>query len=232
MAQHTLKHQPTFGMLEVRLAPGEVLVAEAGAMVARQADLGMEVKLNAPAGAGFLGKLRALAVALIRKLVAGETLFVNHFSSPRGGWVWLAPTLSGALRHLVLQGNRMLFSAGAFVASTGDISLRPRFGGLRSLFAKEGLFFLEASGSGELWISSYGAIEEIQCQGSYVVDTGHVVGFDASLDFSIKTPGGGLTGFFGSGEGLVCEFRGQGRILVQSRNLGALVGWISPLLPS
>jgi uncharacterized protein (AIM24 family) len=30
-------------------------------------------------------------------------------------------------------------------------------------------------------------------------------------------------GFFASGEGLVCEFTGQGRILIQSRNLGALV---------
>jgi uncharacterized protein (TIGR00266 family) len=231
LAQHQIKHQPVFAMLEVQLAPNEVLVAEAGAMVARAPHVGMDVKLNAPAHAGFLGKLKAFVIALLRKLLAGETFFVNHFASPHGGWVWLAPALSGAIRHIVLQGNTMLFSAGSFLAFAGDISMRPRFGGCRSLLAKEGAFFLETSGVGELWVTSYGAIEEIYCNGSYVVDTGHIVGFDASLNYTIKAPGGGLVGMMGSGEGLVCEFQGQGRILIQTRNLSALVGWLTPMLP-
>jgi uncharacterized protein (AIM24 family) len=29
----------------------------------------------------------------------------------------------------------------------------------------------------------------------------------------------------------VCEFQGQGRILIQSRNLGALASWLNPFLP-
>lgn len=231
MPQHVIKHQPVFGLLEVQLAPNEVVVAEAGAMVAKAAHVTMDVKLNAPPSAGFFQKLKAFFIALIRRVFAGETFFVNHFSSPHGGWVWLAPTLSGAIRHIVLQGNTMLFSAGSYLASAGNIAMRPRFGGCRSILAKEGAFFLETSGVGELWISSYGAIEEIQCNGTYVVDTGHIVGFDASLNFTIKTPGGGLVGALGSGEGLVCEFQGQGRILIQSRNLGALVDWLTPMLP-
>lgn len=231
MTQHIIKHQPVFAMLEVQLAPNEVLVAEAGAMVARAAHIGMAVKLNAPANAGFFGKLKAMLIALIRKVFAGETFFVNHFSSPHGGWVWLAPALSGAIKHIVMQGNTMLFSAGSYLASSGDISMRPRFGGCRSIVAKEGAFFLETSGVGELWVTSYGAIEEIHCNGSYIVDTGHIVGFDASLNFTIKAPGGGLMGLMASGEGLVCEFQGQGRILIQTRNVSALVQWLTPLLP-
>lgn len=231
MPHHVIKHQPVFGLLEVQLAPNEVVVAEAGAMVARAPHVAMDVRLNAPANAGFFGKVKAFFVALIRKLVAGETFFVNHFSSPHGGWVWLAPSLSGGVRHIVLQGNAMLFSAGSFLAYSGDVSMRPRFGGCRSLLAKEGAFFLEVSGMGELWVTSYGAVEEVYCNGSYVVDTGHIVGFDASLNYTLKAPGGGLVGFLGSGEGLVCEFQGQGRILVQSRNLGALVNWLTPMLP-
>jgi len=231
MPHHIIKHQPVFGLLEVQLAPGEVIVAEAGAMVARAPHVEMDVRLNAPTNAGFFGKLKAFVIALIRKVVAGETFFVNHFSSPHGGWVWLAPALSGAIRHIVLQGQTMLFSAGAFLASTGGVAMRPRFGGCRSLLAKEGAFFLETSGSGEIWITSYGAVEEVYCNGSYVIDTGHIVGFDASLNYKLKAPGGGLVGMLGSGEGLVCEFQGQGRILVQSRNLGALVNWLIPMLP-
>ena len=102
---------------------------------------------------------------------------------------------------------------------------------MRGLFGGEGLFFLECSGNGELFINSYGGIIEIPCNGRYIVDTGHIVAFDAVLNFKIKTPGGGVLGFLGSGEGLVMEFQGQGTIYMQSRNVSALVGWVSPMLP-
>ncbi len=231
MPQHIVKHQPVFSLLEVQLAPGEVLVAESGAMVARAPQVQMAVKLNAPRNAGFFGKLKAFFIAMIRKMLAGETFFVNHFSSPQGGWVWLAPAMSGAVKHFIMQGNTMLFSNGAYLASCGEVLMRPRFGGCRSMIAKEGAWFLEVSGMGEVWVTSYGAIEEVHCNGSYIVDNGHIVGFDSSLTFKIKSAGGGLMGFFASGEGLVCEFQGQGRIFIQTRNLGALVDWLTPMLP-
>lgn len=231
MPQHIVKFEPTFSMLQVQLAPGETLVAEAGSMVARASHVDMQVKLNAGKNPGFFGKLKAMVIAVMRKVVGGETFFVNHFSSPQGGWVWLAPALSGGIKHIPLQGQKMLFSTGAFLASAGDVDLKLRFGGLRALLAKEGAFFLEASGTGEIWVTSYGAIDEVYCNGTYIVDNGHIVGFDSSLDFKIKSPGGGAMGFFASGEGLVCEFTGQGRILLQSRNLGALVEWLSRMMP-
>lgn len=229
--QHMVKYGPSFSMLQLGLGPGETIVAEAGSMVARSKDLHMEVKLNAGRNAGFFGKLKALFIALIRKLVGGETFFVNHFSSPSGGWVWLAPPLSGNIRHIPLQGTPMLFSAGSYLASAGDVDLKVRWGGLRAILSREGAFFVEASGTGDLWVTSYGAIDEVYCNGTYIVDNGHIVGFDASLDFTIRSAGGGLMGFVASGEGLVCEFSGQGRILIQSRNTSALVGWLTPLLP-
>jgi len=231
MPQHVIKHQPTFSMLEVQLAPSEVLVAEAGAMVARAAHVDMRVKLNAGRKPGFFGKLKALFVAFIRKVIGGETFFVNHFSSAQGGWVWLAPAMSGGIQHIPLQGQSMLFSTGAYLASAGEVDLKVRFGGLRALLAKEGAFFIECSGMGDLWVNSYGAVDEVVCNGTYVVDNGHIVGFDSSLDFKIRSAGGGAMGLFASGEGLVCEFSGQGRILIQSRNVGALVGWLMGMLP-
>ena len=218
-------------MLQLTLEPGEVVVAEAGSMVARDSDLLMEVKLNSSKKAGFFGKLKAICVALIRKLIGGETFFVNHFSSPSGGWVWLAPALSGSIQHIAMKGQTMILNSGAYVASIGDIDLKMRWGGLRALLAKEGAFFLEASGNGDLWFNSYGAIEEIQCEGSYIIDTGHLVGFEPSLEMNIRSAGGGMMGFLASGEGLVCEFKGQGRIWMQTRNTGALVGWITPMIP-
>jgi uncharacterized protein (TIGR00266 family) len=229
--QHIVKYEPTFSMLQVNLAPGEVIIAEAGSMVARSSDLAMEVKLNSGRNAGFFGKLKAVFIALIRKLVGGETFFVNHFSSPQGGWVWLAPSLSGGIRPMQLAGNSLIFSAGAFLASSGEVDLKMRWGGLRAILSKEGAFFIEASGNGQVFVTSYGAIEEIHCNGSYIVDNGHIVGFDSSLNFKIRSAGGGLMGFMASGEGLVCEFQGQGRIFIQTRNTSSLVDWITPMLP-
>jgi uncharacterized protein (AIM24 family) len=40
-----------------------------------------------------------------------------------------------------------------------------------------------------------------------------------------------VLGFVASGEGIVCEFNGNGRVYLQSRNLGALSDWLTRLLP-
>ncbi len=229
--QHIVKHEPSFPMLQVGLAPNEVLVAEAGTMVARASTMTMEVKLNAGRSSGLWATVKALFVALVRKLVGGETFFVNHFSSPAGGWVWLAPPLSGSIRHVPLDGRSLILTPGSFVACAGEVDLKLRWASLRAILAKEGAFFIEAMGRGDLWITSYGAIEEIWVDGSYVVDTGHLVAFDPTLSFTLRSAGGGLIGFVASGEGIVCEFSGQGRVLVQTRNTSSLVGWVSKLLP-
>lgn len=44
-----------------------------------------------------------------------------------------------------------------------------------------------------------------------MVDTGHVVAFEDSLSFDVKRVGGLKSTLF-SGEGLVCEFEGDGRV--------------------
>ena len=83
--QQMIKFEPSFSMLQISLAPNETIVAEAGSMVARSSNLQMDVKMNAGRNPGFFGKLKAIFIALIRKMVGGETFFVNHFSSPQGG---------------------------------------------------------------------------------------------------------------------------------------------------
>lgn len=229
---HAITHGPSFAMLRVDLQPGQVVVSEAGAMVARHSNVAMEVKMNAGKSAGFFAKVWTLMIAFVRKIVGGETFFVNHFSAPQPGSVWIAPTLSGQISHRRLNpGEKLVLSSGAFVASAGDIDIKMKFGGLKSILAKEGAFMLELSGNGDLWFTSYGGIHAIDINGPYMVDNGHVVGYEGQITMNIKSAGGGLLGFMASGEGLVCEFNGQGRIYIQSRNLSALVGWLTPLMP-
>ncbi len=229
--QSAIEHGPSFAWLKVGLHPEEEIQAEAGAMVRHDPPIEMTTHLNAGYRPGLWRKLVAFLVALIRKFLGGETIFVNRFRSKGEGEVVLAPSLSGHILHQKLDDDRKLFvQTGSYLASTGTIDTKVRFGGLRSLFGGEGLILLECSGSGDLWMNAYGGIIPIEVNGQFTVDTGHIVAFDGSLDFSIKSVGGFKSLLF-SGEGLVCDFSGQGTVYVQSRNLGALVGWISPMLP-
>lgn len=230
--QHTIEHGPSFAWLKVDLRPGEELQAEAGAMVRKDNRVEFTTHLNAGKRTSVFGKIWALFIALIRKFVGGETMFINRFSASSGGQVVVAPTLSGNIVHKVLENSGKLFvQTGSYLASTGDIETRVRFTGLKSLLGGEGLVLLECQGTGDLWINSYGGVIPIEVNGNFTVDTGHIVAFDGTLDFSVKSIGG-ATSFFFSGEGLVCQFRGRGTVYVQSRNLGALVSWLSPLLPA
>lgn len=230
--QHEIIHGPAFALLRMRLGAGDAFDAEAGAMVTRTDAVGMTVRLNASRRSGALGKIGAFFIALLRRFVGGETFFINQFSTSSGGEVTLAPKLAGAIAQRSLRGDRLLMQAGSYLASSGDIDLRLRWGGLRALLSREGLFFIEASGNGDLFFSSYGGIEAVPVKGSYIVDTGHMVAFEGSLDFRIRAAGGGALGLFASGEGLVCEFTGEGTVYVQSRNISALVSWITPYLPA
>ncbi len=230
---HTITHGPSFAMLRVDLQPGQTLVAEAGSMVARSSHIAMDVKMNAGKKAGFFSMIFNILIAFVRKLIGGETFFVNHFHGAQPGSVWVAPALSGQINYRRLNpGEKLVLSSGAYLASVGDIEVKMKFGGLKTLLAKEGAFMLEVSGSGDLWFNSYGGITAVDITGPFMIDNGHLVGYEGQLQMNIRSGGGGMLGFIAGGEGLVCEFTGQGRVYIQSRNLGSLVSWLIPMLPA
>jgi uncharacterized protein (TIGR00266 family) len=228
----TIEHRPAFAWLRVKLTSGQSVRAEAGAMVMRSPHVEMTTRLNAGLHPGIFRLLWAFFVALLRKLFGGETMFVNDFQTHgEQGEVVLAPSLAGDIVHQrLVAGQRLFVQAGSYLASTGNIDTKLRFGGLRTLFGGEGLVLLDCVGEGDLFINSYGGITPIEVKGSLTVDTGHIVAFDGSLDFKLGVVGG-MKSLFLSGEGLVCRFFGQGTVYIQSRNVGSLASWISPMLP-
>ena len=80
------------------------------------------------------------------------------------------------------------------------------------------MFWLKCSGQGNLFLSSFGAIYEEYVDGEHIVDTGHIVAFEDTLQFELVKAGTSLIGSFLGGEGFVCKFSGQGRLFVQSHN--------------
>jgi uncharacterized protein (TIGR00266 family) len=227
---HEITHGPSFAMLRLDLQPGQECIAEAGSMVARHSHVAMAVKMNAGRKPGLWAKIKAFFIAMLRKVAGGETFFVNHFTASPAGTVWLAPAMSGQITYRRLNGEKLILSTGAYLASVGDVDMKLKFGGLKSLLAKEGAFFLEVSGHGDLWFTSYGSIHAVDINGPFMVDNGHLVGYEGNVSFNIRSAGGGVFGFVAGGEGLVCEFNGQGRVYIQSRNEGSLVDWLTRLL--
>jgi uncharacterized protein (TIGR00266 family) len=93
--------------------------------------------------------------------------------------------------------------------------------------AGESLIMLRASGTGDLFLSSYGAIHPVRVEGSYIVDTTNIVAFDESLTFRVR-PLGGVKSLLFSKEGLVCEFTGTGRLWIQTRSVDSLAAFLHP----
>lgn len=92
------------------------------------------------------------------------------------------------------------------------------------------MFWVKCSGGGELYLSSYGAIHCVEVNGDYTIDTGHIVAFEDSLKFNIGKASRSLIGSFLGGEGLVCKFRGQGKLYYQSHTLPSLGSLLGPKL--
>ena len=210
---------PDYGQLRVQLGPGESFIAEGGAMAWMDSRMSVRARLL-----GGLGR------ALIRKLTGGESLFVGEFAADRGGEVVFSPSSPGAVVQRTMRaGDTITLTAGSFFACTPGIELRTKFGGLRSLFSGEGLFFMECSGTGELFFNSFGSIVEKEIDGSFIVDTSHVVAWEPGLDYSIRGMGG-LKSTLLSGEGLVMRFSGRGRLYLQTRTVSGIASWLTPFL--
>ncbi len=228
---HTIDHGPAYAMATIDLDPGEAVTVEAGSMVGMSDNLEIKTHIGGT-NTGFFGVIFNFILAIIRKFLGGETLFVNTYTPGRSGSgkILVAPALSGDIIHYKLDGARTLMVQGSsFLASSGNIKVKTVFGGLKSLFSGEGAFWLKCSGNGDLWINCYGAIEEVDVAGTYVVDTGHVVAFDDSIDYKIKGSGS-LKSTLLSGEGLTMHFNGNGKLFIQSRNLNGMIRWIMPRL--
>jgi len=211
---------PAFAYIHVDLEPGESLVAESDAMSSMAADLDMDARTNG----GCLG-------ALGKSLFGGESFFISVFTNNTDGprRVTLTQGTPGNIRQVELNGESICLQPGAYIASTPELRLGVQWAGFASWIAKEGLFKLRVSGTGTLWYGAYGGLVEKEVDGEYIVDTSHLVAYDPQLRLRVQLAGGIFSSFFG-GEGLVTRVEGKGRIVLQSRSMEGLAGWLRPHL--
>lgn len=213
-----IQGNPDYGEVSVTLEAGESFWAESGAMSRMSTDLQVKARLIG----GFLK-------AFVRKMVGGESLFIAEYTATRTGHLSVSPTYPGTVLQRTLNGDSIFLTAGSFLACTPGVEMKTRFGGFKAFFSGEGAFFIECSGRGELFFNAFGAVVEKEIDGAYTVDTGHLVAWDPTLDYSIGGMGGIKSTLF-SGEGLVMKFRGKGKLYLQTRTLPGLTGWLVPYL--
>ena len=121
-----------------------------------------------------------LLSGMSRALLSGESFFQNTYSVQGGpGIIGLGPGQPGDIKTYEMRGGELLLERGAYLASTTGVETNSDFQGLRGLF-NEGLFILRVSGNGLVFFNAYGDIQEIEVDGSYVIDNGHAVAWEPS----------------------------------------------------
>jgi len=219
--QFDVQYRPANSLARVLLQPGESVVAESGAMVGMSTNVQMQTQSGG-------------VVSGLKRLFGGESFFRNTFYVQDGpGEVLLAHAVCGDMTVLEMTQYGYYVQSTSYIASTPNVQINTKIGGFKTFFAGEGLFVLQATctGPGQMLIGAFGGIQELQCDGNLVIDTGHLVAWDSTLEYSVGKSASGWIGSFLSGEGLVCHFRGQGRIWIQSRNPAEYGSVMSRILP-
>lgn len=201
---------------------GEQFRAEAGAMMSMSPTIALEAKSS---GKGLLGTIKAA--------VGGESFFASLFTAETGdGELMLAPSTLGDVLQLDLRGNTIYAEGGAYLAGSPNLVISTK-GSFKALISGEGLFLQKISGNGPLFLNAYGVILEknLNAGETYVIDTNHLVAFEETVQYKVKKAARGLFSTLASGEGLVCEYTGPGKVWFQSRALSAFAHQIQKFLP-
>lgn len=217
-----IRHRPSFAVARVHLAGNEKVRAEAGSMMATSAGVAVEAKMSG-----------GLVKGLKRSVLGGESLFLTSFTAGSdGGWVDCAARLPGDATVIDVDGAVNL-SRSSWICSSDGVEIDTKWGGFRNLVGGEGGFLVHATGSGQVVAACYGALDVVDLTAgeSLVLDSGHMVAFSDGMAYTTRKVTSGIMQTLKSGEGLVFEFTGPGRLWTQTRNQNELIGWLTSVLP-
>lgn len=218
--------QSGFASALVKLEGGDEFISESGAMYRCSSNVDIDVTTRTRGKGGLLSGLK--------RLFAKESFFFSTYKTKDGqpGEVGIVPTHQGQVRHQTLDGSGEWYcSGGSYLGSSPGVGVETEFQGWKGFLSGESLSFLKVSGSGDLLLGSFGRIIELEVEDELTVDTGHLVAFESSLEYTISKASSSWLQAFLSGEGFVMKFRGRGRCLIQSHNPTEFGKAIGPQLP-
>jgi len=208
--------------VEIELDPGEMVVAEAGAMMYMTPGVAMETRLGDPSqeGQGLLSKVLTAG----KRVLTGESLFMTTFTSrgPGKQRVAFAAPYPGKIVPMDLSqlGGELLCQKDSFLCAARGVSIAiaftKRIGA--GLFGGEGFILQRLTGDGVAFVHAGGTLCPLRLQPGETlrVDTGCIVAFEPAVDYDIKFVGGIKNTLFG-GEGLFfATLTGPGSVWLQS----------------
>ncbi len=207
----------------IRLNKGQSIKLERGGMIMKSQGVEIKGKMNG----------KGLFSAIGRALTSGESFFITEAeSNEENGFVVVGPHNIGKVFSLECGTKQWVLNDGAFVASDNTIEYKmnrqKNLGG--ALIGRTGgLFNMETSGHGTVIVNSYGDVIEYDLDGQVTIDNGHVVAWENSINYSPKIASG-MFGFT-TGEGIVLEFSGRGKVYIATRNLQGTAESLIPFLP-
>jgi uncharacterized protein (TIGR00266 family) len=218
----TVRHNPGFAVARVQMSSGEECRAESGAMMAMSGG----VEIEAKAEGGFMKSLK-------RSVLSGESFFMTTYKAPDGGgFVDCAARLPGDITVFDAS-EGIVLTKGSYLCSAKSVEIDSSWGGFKNMWGGEGGFLVHAVGQGPVAAACYGALDTIDIADgeTLVLDSGHLVGYTGTMSFTTRKVAKGLMQTLKSGEGLVMDFQGPGRIYCQTRNPGEFVSWMTEVLP-
>src|ERR687883_1353152 len=221
--QYQILHQPSFSLAVLKLEAEQSIQAESGAMVSMSANIELQSQMKG----GLFGA--------IKRAAGGESAFISTFTARGGsGEVTLAPGAPGDIAAIEMRNQTFFVQSSSYLAGDASLVVDTKWGGAKSFFAGEGLFVLSVTGAGLLLVSSFGAIhrKRLGVGERYVVDTGHLVAWEGTTQYTLRKAAQGFFRSMVSGEGIVAEFSGPGEILIQTRNLAAFAAMLKPFFPT
>ncbi|MCK4998124.1 MAG: TIGR00266 family protein, partial [Anaerohalosphaera sp.] len=209
-------HGDDMQIVEVELDPGEVVIAEAGAMNYMDDGITFEAKMGdgSNPSEGFMGKLFGAG----KRILTGESLFLTHFTNKGSGKkrVAFAAPYPGKIMAMDMSSmGELLCQKDAFLcAALGTqvgIAFTKRLG--TGFFGGEGFILQKLNGDGMAFLHAGGTIIKKELNNDTIrVDTGCIVAFSPGIDYSIERAGNLKSMFFG-GEGLfLATLRGTGTV--------------------
>ncbi len=216
-------------IVEVELDPGEVVIAEAGAMNYMEDGISFETKMgdgSNPSG-GILDSLLDVG----KRVLTGESIFMTHFSNAGSGKkrVAFAAPYPGKIIPVDMAelGEELICQKDAFLcAAFGtnlDIAFHKRLGA--GFFGGEGFILQRLRGDGKAFIHVGGTVVKRELNNETLrVDTGCIAAFTSGIDYDIERAGSLKSMIFG-GEGLfLATLRGSGTVYLQSLPFSRLAG--------
>lgn len=218
--------------VEIELDPGESAVAEAGALMYKEAAVEMDTIFGDGSSSGRAGGLMDKLMSAGKRVITGESLFTTVFTHSGSGKakVAFAAPYPGTVMAMKLSehGGRLICQKDSFLAGARGVQLGIFFQRkiLTGLFGGEGFIMQKLEGDGWVFVHAGGTMmkRELKAGERLDVDTGCVVAFHDTVSMDVKAVGGIKSMFFG-GEGMfLATLTGPGTVWLQSLPFSRMAG--------